>query len=97
MTNLNLKVLNLIKTINKEFFTEVELDGEKAPLIYHFRNEDEEAIRRVKNILEARLGKDEQYLFWFLYDMLNCPAGYELTYSLKPLYDLKIIGEKAEY
>jgi len=91
---ITLKKIQQFQEVMNSEINVTELNGKvrKEQVRLAFQEEYQEAYELVKKTVEKLFGKDEQYLFWVVFENLNCPTGCELAFDiLKPLQDLEIL------
>jgi len=92
-----LVTLQQVKIELNNKITYVDYDGttKTETVLYAFQDEVPEAVQAVMTIIETHLGKQEQYLFWFLMEALSCPTAADTAHSiLKPFRDLSLLEIK---
>lgn len=84
-----------IELNNTMKYTDYDGTAKTETVLYAFNDEVPEAVERVMTIVETHLGKEEQYLFWYLMEALSCPTAADTAHSiLKPFRDLNLLETK---
>lgn len=86
-----LKKMKAFKEVMAKEISARDLDGtvQRMTVLDAFREEYPEGQAEVLKVIEDMCGKEGKYLFWLMFEDLNCPTGcdtaWEITKAIREL------------